>query len=359
MKTKVCFCWDGFPQYAARCIGAFVKATGVQTVVLATRPGVPIEGMETHCGCKVIWIGREDDVGARAEIQDVTHVFMTGWFVPAFMRLGRLVRSRGGKAICLVDNGKRRAVSDSGLPGRLVEGLKTVRFRLKLRRQFDGFMVPGKCGRRLLEDYGVAPDLIAEGMYAADAALFRAGPPLAERPKKIVYVGQFIERKNVKRLVEAFQKAKVEGEGEQRWELHLYGCGPLKEELNRTIEQSNGRPIRLHDFLQPEDLATKYRESRIFCLPSLDEHWGLVVHEAALSGCVLALSDTVCAAEDLLGKANGVTFDPQDVGDMSAKLAEAMAMDEVALAAAREESLALASGIGSELFAKGASTWLK
>ena len=112
------------------------------------------------------------------------------------------------------------------------------------------------------------------------------------------------------------------------WELELYGSGPLRDELNRTIEQSeqsNNRTIHLHDFLQPEELAAKYREARIFCLPSLEEHWGLVVHEAALSGCALLLSNRVGAAEDLLEEGvNGLSFDPFDVDDMSAKFAEAM-----------------------------------
>ena len=374
MRIKVCFCWDGFPQYAARCIGAFVKATGIETVVLATRPGVPVGGMESYCGCKVIWIGREDDVRARTELRDITHVFMTGWFVPAFMRLGRVVRTQGGKVICLVDNGKSdldvRAFRRLGV---WKDALKSVRFRLKLRGRFDGFMVPGKCGRRLLEGYGVAPELITEGMYAADATLFRAGPPLKERPKTIIYVGQFIERKNVKRMLEAFHRSldvqafrRLDVDG---WTLELYGSGPLKGELEQLIQQSpnlksnnlksNNQTIHIHDFVQPEQLAALYRSARIFCLPSLDEHWGLVVHEAALSGCALALSGAVCAAEDLLGKANGVMFDPRDVEDMSAKLSELMAMDDAALAAAREESLALASGISPELFVKGVATWLK
>ena len=39
----ICFAWDGFPQYAARCVGAFVKTTSEQVVVVGTRPDVPVE----------------------------------------------------------------------------------------------------------------------------------------------------------------------------------------------------------------------------------------------------------------------------------------------------------------------------
>ena len=60
-------------------------------------------------------------------------------------------------------------------------------------------------------------------------------------------------------------------------------------------------------------------------MPSLEEHWGLVVHEAALSGCALLLSNRVGAKEDFLEEGvNGLSFDPYSVEDMAEKFAEAM-----------------------------------
>ena len=38
----ICFAWPGFPQYASRCIAAFVRKSQERVVVVATVPDVPV-----------------------------------------------------------------------------------------------------------------------------------------------------------------------------------------------------------------------------------------------------------------------------------------------------------------------------
>lgn len=322
----IVFAWEGFPQYAARCVGAFVKATNESVVVVATRPAVPIKGMEVLCGCPVTWI---DD--GPIKLGKIDTLFVSGWGIPAFNRLRDEVRVNGGRVIGLVDNNFIFSFK---------EILRAIRFRLFIRRHYDAFMVPGKSGRKLLRFYGVPDGKIKEGLYAADDTLFTPGPPLEKRPKKIIYVGQFCARKNVLRMCRAFLNAKLDG-----WALVLYGSGPLKEELEGI--SSNAREgvdgtIEVHGFLQPEELAAKYREARFFLLPSIEEHWGLVVHEAALSGCLLLLSKYIGAADDfLVAGENGWLFDPFDVDDMTCAIKRTMELDDVTMADMRLKSLQL------------------
>ena len=348
----IIFAWDGFPQYAARCVGALVKASKEKIVVVATRPNVPIEGMEAVCNCPVTWVDGADRITEKctdivSRIDDRTLLVVSGWYVPVFNQLSDIVRGRKGILACINDANYLRSFKTV---------LRAIQFRLLRNRKYDKFFVPGKSGRKLLNFYGVSDERIAEGLYSADESLFHDGLPLQKRAKKIIYVGQFIERKNVRRLVEAFRKA-VErvgvGVGE-RWELHLYGSGPLRDELSQMIRQSNNpTSIHLHDFCQPEELAAKYRESRVFCLPSLEEHWGLVVHEAALSGCVLCLSDRVGAAEDLFDGRNGARFDPYDTDSLVQAFSRIFRMTDEELTCAHDTSLRLAANIGLKTFADG------
>lgn len=328
----ICFAWNGFPQYAARCVGELVKATSQKVVVVATTPSVPIKGMEEVCGCEVVWV-RENCVIEESlpfNVEEVKLLVVSGWATLAFNKLALLVRSRGGKVVAMVDNNYIFSIK---------ELLRAIRFRLFLKNKYDGFFVPGKSGRRLLRFYGVKDSLIKEGLYSADSKLFFSEKLLSQREKKIIFVGQLCSRKNVLRMVETFRRVSDKNE----WKLELYGCGPLKDQVE------NGNGVFVYDFLQPEQLAEKYRDSIAFCLASVEEHWGLVVHEAALSGCVLLLSNKVGAKEDLLFN-NGYSFNPYNVDEMESVFRRMMNMSVEELELAQSNSLNNAKKINVEKF---------
>ena len=338
----IIFTWSGFPQYAARCIGAFVAATREKVFVVATRPRVPVEGMERACGCPVLWHDADERMESfRKDLPDIdshTVVFCCGWNVPYFNELRDAVKEAGGRAILMNDANYVLSVKTV---------FRAIRFRMLFRRKYDGFLVPGKSGRRMARFNGVPDEKIAQGMYVADPALFRCRTPISARPKEIIYVGQFIDRKNVMRMCQAFASA-----GLKDWKLRLYGSGPLRDAL---MNKFNRQDIQINDFVQPEQLAELYQSARVFCLPSLEEHWGVVVHEAALSGCYLLLSKGIGAGEDFLGEKNGYMFDPLNEKTISDAFARLRFMEEPDWNAAETESLDLASRQDFTTFISGVS----
>ena len=132
------------------------------------------------------------------------------------------------------------------------------------------------------------------------------------------------------------------------WRLHLVGGGP-----QRDFIPSDPR-ILVEDFVQPERLAERYQGARFFVLPSLMEPWGVVVHEAALCGCGLVLSDKIGSADDLCSPLNGVRFRAGDIGSLENALEEAVGFSRPALRAAEAESRRLASQFGPDRFAREA-----
>lgn len=337
----ICFAWGGFPQYAARCIGAFVEKANEDVVVVATRPSVPIIGMEALSRCRVHWIDPSDSRDIMTVIGMIPRVLVvSGWCIDLFNRFRDEVRANGGRVIAMVDNNYCFSFR---------ELLKSLRFRLFLKGNYDGFLVPGKSGERLLRFYGVTKDRIRKGLYAADETLFHCDIALTARRKKMLFVGQLIERKNIVAFAAAFIRANVSHD----WELDICGCGPLKDRLPRD------ESIYVYDFVQPEKLADIYASARVFVLPSLEEHWGVVVHEAALSGCVLLLSNRVGAMDDLLGQYNGCQFDPYSEDDMEKRIRECMSMSDVELQYAQHESLALAKQMSLKLFGQSVEALIK
>jgi len=332
--ASIAFSWDGLPQYAARLIRAAVDHIGKECVVVGSPPLVPVRGMEEVLGCPVYWVDIAKPVNWHSLGIKVPQIFFqSGWSYPAFSSLGAEVKAHGGQVIGL---------SDSNWRGDLRQILAgPIAFRALYRRRFDAMLVPGHQGERLMRWFGMAANRVRTGMYGADPALFALGPPLNERPKRLLYVGQFIGRKNMLGLCRAFLRfATVESE----WVLHLCGGGE-----DRHLIPDHPR-IEVEEFVQPEELSKRYHSARFFVLPSLVEAWGLVVHEAALSGCALIVSDRVGSADDLCNAANAISFRAGSEDDLLRALHQAAALPQARLEAIRSESRRLAGSFGPARF---------
>jgi glycosyltransferase involved in cell wall biosynthesis len=194
----------------------------------------------------------------------------------------------------------------------------------------------------MASNWGYGPEQTATRLYGADPTLFNGGPPMIARLKGFVFVGQFIDRKNVLGLAEAFVDT---ADQIPEWTLNLCGSGPQADQLPTHPR------LLVRGFLQPPELAQILRNARCLVLPSREEHWGLVVHEAALSGCALALSTAVGAADDLARPENAVLFPPGDRRAIAQALVELASWDTARWTAAEETSRRLALGFGPDPFA--------
>lgn len=332
----VAFSWNGLPQYAARLIRAAIDSLGEDCVVVGSKPEVPVEGMDAILGRPAHWVDANRALRWRDLGLAPPAVFVqSGWAYPAFNALGNETRRHGGRVIGLMDNAWR-----GDLRQRV---LGPVAFRLLHRRKFDRMLVAGKSGRRLAQYWGMPGHAVRTGMYGADPAIFFSETPLADRPREFLYVGQFIQRKDVIGLCQAFLDA---GDALGDWTLRLCGSGALRDSL------PNHPRIIIENFVQPEQLRSRFNAARLFVLPSLFEAWGLVVHEAGLSGCAMILSDAIGSADDLAGKTNALRFPAENRGALKHCLLQAATWDTERLGAAAAESTKLAEAFGPARFAR-------
>ena len=334
--TEIAIAWSGLPPYAIACVGAFARQTGRRVHLIGTAPDTPYEAIEPPPGVTISWIDPHDDAlrwgrfGSAAPACFVA----SGWATPAFNALSRDTQKCGGSVVLMMDNRWR---------GDLRQRLAPLVFRTKYRGLFHAALVPGRSAREYAIRLGFHPDSIFTGLYGADPDVFTPGPPLAERPKRFLYVGRLDRRKGIPELMQAWKAVCSQL---PEWELHLVGCGPLRESLPALPR------LTVCEFLQPGELAPAYRQSRFLVLPSHEDHWGLVVHEAALSGCGLVLSENVGARFDLATDRNARLCRPGSVAGLSRALVHAAAIEPPLLVAAQEESLALASHFGPCRFAE-------
>ena len=133
-----------------------------------------------------------------------------------------------------------------------------------------------------------------------------AGPTAAARENIILNVGAIQRRKNIGRLVTAFEGIAP------GWQLVLAGsAGYGAEKILRQIELSPRREsIRVLGYVTAEELARWYARARVFAFPSLDEGFGMPVLEAMAAGVPVVASNR-SALPEVCGTA-ALLVDPED-----------------------------------------------
>jgi glycosyltransferase involved in cell wall biosynthesis len=146
----------------------------------------------------------------------------------------------------------------------------------------------------------------------------------ATRENMVLFVGAIQRRKNVARLVKAFERLKQA----TPWRLVLAGAptgyGGAAE--LRAVEDSPLRKnIEVLGYVSPSHLEDLLQRARIFAFPSLDEGFGMPVLEA-MAHQIPVVTSTRSALPEVAGGA-ALLVDPEDTDALSAALAR-LAYDE-------------------------------
>lgn len=118
-----------------------------------------------------------------------------------------------------------------------------------------------------------------------------------ETVRNFLYVGRFVEVKNLRLLVETFNKL-------PHLKLMMAGYGELEPDLKNLAKEN----IKFLGPVKNCDLWKIYRKADVFILPSISETWGLVVEEALNNGLPVIVSDKVGCREDLVTSETGIVF---------------------------------------------------
>jgi len=238
---------------------------------------------------------------------DPSIVVVSGWMDSDYLAVCRVALKLNKKVVTGIDN---------QWTGSLRQYLGCMRARSGWRKKhFTHAWIPGVCQYEFARKMGFSSNKILSDLYSADSKKFNSLPDTSasilrdDIPKQFLFVGPLEPIKNVKALVEAWN---VLGQDRKDWTLCMVSEGSLKPYLESC------RGVTVKNFITSENLALEARKSSCFVLPSVNEPWGVVVHEFAAAGLPIICSDICGAAKSfVIPGANGFTFQPDDLSSIS------------------------------------------
>lgn len=177
----------------------------------------------------------------------------------------------------------------------------------------------------LIRFYGIPAEKITVVYPGRDESLHRVDPaPVRAKyglPNEyLLHVGTIQPRKNLIRLIEAFQNAMhrrgrqpptSEGRGRQPPTPTMVLAGKAGWLSAPILAAARSAGVRLLDFVPDEDLAGLYSGARAFVFPSLYEGFGFPILEAMACGAPVICSNTSSLLE--LAGAAALLVDPTNV----------------------------------------------
>ena len=139
--------------------------------------------------------------------------------------------------------------------------------------------------------------------------------------RDFVFVGRFVDKKNLPHLIESFARYVASaGVGARR--LVLVGSGPEEPGLRAMIDARGlADRVEFPGFLPADAVSRILADALALVLPSVEEQWGLVVNEALAFGLPVIVSRQVGARDALVR--DGVNGHVVESGSVE-QLADAM-----------------------------------
>ena len=154
----------------------------------------------------------------------------------------------------------------------------------------------------------------------------RPGPTKPDDTVRVMAAGRFVQKKGFEVLLEAAELLQRHRAGIQ---FDIYGDGPLGPELDAMAGRLGLGNVVFHGWQEPLDRA--FAAADLFCLPSIEEPFGLVIGEAMGRGLPMVATRTD-GPLDVIGhegtiqeqtlSAGGLLVEPDDAAGLAQALAE-------------------------------------
>lgn len=199
---------------------------------------------------------------------------------------------------------------------------KMVQMQLKEYDLADYISVPSVYVKNSFLRFGIPQEKLIVTPYGIDTALFKN--ERSENDEFIVlFVGLVSVQKGVHYLLEAFNKLKLAN-------AKLYLVGAVANDIKALLGQYANDNIISFGTVEQARLPEFYAKAALFCLPSLQDGFGMVALEAMASGLPVLVSEN-CGAADLVEPGeNGYIVPVRDSDQLAEKIQYLYEHDDIA-----------------------------
>ncbi len=181
--------------------------------------------------------------------------------------------------------------SDNQYIGSFKNIISVILSKFLYHQYFDYMQVPGQLQYEFCRKLGFKNDKIIFPQYTADVKLFEQEYQNTIESRKyndILFIGRLEQIKGIDLLIKVHQELYNSNLISEK--LIVIGSGSIENQLN-----FNYSGIEHYSFMNQEDIVKLLHKIKYFCLPSLYEPWGVVIHEAAAAGLPI-VTTSICGA---------------------------------------------------------------
>lgn len=185
------------------------------------------------------------------------------------------------------------------------------------RREYadaDAISVPSRIARQSFIDAGIPETRLIVNPLGVDTAKFHPpeNRPNRDRPR-VLFAGNAGIRKGIPFLLQA--TSQLGGR------IETVIAGPVEPDFDAIKSRFDNPWTTFAGPLPQSELLRAYQDADIFCLPSIEEGFGMAVIEAMAAGLPVVISDAVGASDAVSSGENGFIIRAGDADALAAQLA--------------------------------------
>lgn len=262
-------------------------------------------------------------------------LYVAGWTNKLYLKIAQQYKRKGIPVVVGMDNHWK---------GNIKQYLASILSSFYIKPYFTDIWIPGSPQYKFASYLGFAKQNIHRGLYCADTNLFKSEPK-ENKKNEIVFVGRLVKHKGVSHFITFLEQ--LINTNKLDIKIKFIGNGPLGQDI------PNHKLIQHISFVHPNQLPELLKETGFLILPSIYEAWGVVVHEALLSGTpVISTKQCGAAIDMIIHGENGFLFDTNAFGELEKIVEQISRMSDQAYQKMSEKAIQTAQQINLDQWSK-------